>query len=70
MSFSLQLQKEVLLSFTSQLLHSELRSYFWKLDSKGRRRVGGDYVPASLGRQSGKLDLKNSSVSQVASSSE
>jgi hypothetical protein len=32
--------------------------------------VGHDYVPISLGRQSGKLERRNSSVSQVASSSE
>jgi hypothetical protein len=31
---------------------------------------GHDYVPISLGRQSGKLERRNSSVSQVASSSE
>jgi hypothetical protein len=37
-------------------------------------RAGGgvrqDYVPNSLGRQSGKLERRNSSVSQVASSAE
>jgi hypothetical protein len=40
---------------------------FW---FEGQRGVGHDYVPISLGRQSGKLEHRNSLVSQVASSSE
>jgi hypothetical protein len=70
MSFSLQLQKEVLLTLVLQLTHSILRSFFLYFDSKGRGGVGHDYVPISLGRQLGKLEHRNSSVSQVASSSE
>jgi hypothetical protein len=70
MPFSLQLRKEVLLILILQLTLSTLRSFVLYLDSKGRGRVGHDYVPISLGRQLGKLERKNSSVSQVASSSE
>jgi hypothetical protein len=70
MSSSLQLQKEVLLILVLQLTHSILRSFFLCFDSKGRGGVGHDYIPISLGSQSGKLERRNSSVSQVASSSE
>jgi hypothetical protein len=70
MSFSLQLQKEVLLILVLQLTLFILRSFFLCFDSKGRGGVGHGYVPISVGRQSGKLERRNSSVSQVAYSSE
>jgi hypothetical protein len=70
MSSSLQLQKEVLLIFVLQLTLSILRSYSYVLIQRARGVVGHSYVLISLGRQSGKLERRNSSVSQVASSSE
>jgi hypothetical protein len=70
MSPSLQLHKEVLLVLVLQLTPFMLRSLFLYLDSKGRGGVGHGYVPIPLGRQSGKFEHRNSSVSQVASSSE
>ena len=50
MSFSLQLQKEVLLKFVSWLLHPDLRLYLWNLDSKGRRR-GCTWIRTNFLRQ-------------------
>jgi hypothetical protein len=70
MSSSLQLQKEVLLVLVLQLTPFMLRSFFLYLDSKGRGGVGHGYVPIPLGKQLGKFEHRNSSVSQVASSSE
>jgi hypothetical protein len=70
MSFSLQLQKEFFLTLVLELTHSILRSFFLYFDLKGRGGVGHGYVPIFVGRQSGKLERRNSSVSQVASSSE
>jgi hypothetical protein len=70
MSSSLQLQKEVLLILVLQLTLPILRSFSYVLIQRAEGGVGHDYVPISLGRQSGKLEHRNSSVSQVASSSE
>jgi hypothetical protein len=70
MSSSLQLQKEVLLILFLQLTLPILRSFSYVLIQREGGGVGHDYVPISLGRQSGTLERRNSSVSQVASSSE
>jgi hypothetical protein len=70
MSSSLQLQKEVLFVLAFRLILFMLSSYFSYLDSNGRGGLRHGYVPIPLGRQSGKFERRNSSVSQVASSSE
>jgi hypothetical protein len=55
MSFSLQLQKEVLLDLVSQLTLLLLTMFLLYLDSKGRWGVAVlGYVPMPLGRKSGK----------------
>jgi hypothetical protein len=71
MSFSLQLQKEVLLDLFSQLTLLLSTRFLLYLDSKGRWGVVVlGYVPIPLGRKSGKREHRKSSVSHVASSSE
>ena len=67
MSFSLQLQKEVLLKLFSKLTIPLTSKFFLYLDSKGRCL---DYVPTPLDRKSGKRERRKSSVSHVASSTE
>jgi hypothetical protein len=69
MSSSLQLQKEVLFVLVFQPILFRLSSFSLYLDSKGRGGVGHGYIPIPLGKQSGKFERRNSSVSQVASSS-
>jgi hypothetical protein len=72
MSFSLQLQKEVLFESFSKLTLPLTSMFFLYLDSKGQ--VGGgfflDYAPTPLGKKSGKRERRKSSISQVASSTE
>jgi hypothetical protein len=71
MSFSLQLQKEVLLKLLSKLTLPLTTKFF--LIFRFKRAGGGgvlDYVPTPLGRKSGKRERRKSSVSQVASSTE
>ena len=70
MSFSLQLQKEVLFESFSKLT-LPLTSKFFIFRFKGQVGVGFlDYVPTPLGRKSGKRERRKSSVSHVASSAE
>jgi hypothetical protein len=70
MSFSLQLQKEVLLKLFSKLTIPLTSKFFLYLDSKGRWGGVLDYVPTPLGKKSGKRERRKSSVSHVASSTE
>jgi hypothetical protein len=70
MSFSLQLQKEVLLKLFSRLTIPLTSKFLLYLDSKGRWGGVLDYVPTPLGRKLGKRERRNSSVSHVASSTE
>jgi hypothetical protein len=71
MSFSLQLQKEVLFKLNPQLRLPLLSKFFLQLYSKGRWGWGfGVYVPTPLGRKSRKRERRKSSVSHVASSTE
>jgi hypothetical protein len=70
MSFSLQLQKEVLLKLISKLTLPLTTRFLSYLDSKGRWGGVLDYVLTPLGRKSGKRERRKSSVSHVASSTE
>jgi hypothetical protein len=70
MSFSLQLQKEVLLKLFSNLTIPLTSKFLLYLDSKGRWGGVLGYVPTPLGIKSGKRERRNSSVSHVASSTE
>jgi hypothetical protein len=70
MSFSLQLQKEVLLKLLSKLTIPLTSKFFLYLDSRGRWGGVLDYVSTPLGRKSGKRERRKSSVSHVASSTE
>jgi hypothetical protein len=70
MSFSLQLQREVLLKLFSKLTIPLISKFFLYLDSKGRWGGVLGYVPTPLGRKSGKRERRKSSVSHIASSTE
>jgi hypothetical protein len=70
MSSSLQLQKEVLLALVLQVTLFILRSFSYILIQRAGGGDGHGYVLIPLGRQSGKFERRNSSVSQIASSSE
>jgi hypothetical protein len=70
MSFSLQLQKEVLFKLNPQLILPLSSKFFLYLYSKGRWGGVLGYVPNPLGRKSGKRERRKSSVSHVASSTE
>jgi hypothetical protein len=70
MSFSLRLQKEVLVKSFLKLTLPLTSKFFLYLDSReGGGGVSG-YVPTPLGRKSGKREHRKSSVSHVASSTE
>jgi hypothetical protein len=70
MSFSLRLQKEVLLESFSKLIIPSTSKFFLYLDSKGRWGGVLDYIPTPLDRKSGKRERRKFLVSHVASSTE